>query len=261
MKRLDGKVAIITGAGSGMGQTGAVLFAKEGAKVAIVDIVPENGEETLKLVKDAGGDAILFLGDASNAEFAEKVVKDTVEKYGKLDVLYNNLGVDFYGTAENTEPDDWDKCFTVNMKSCYLFTHFAIPELKKNKGGSIINKGATSGFLGLGIMTGYGSSKAAVIQFTRATAMSVAKDGIRVNTISPGVTATRMVKEYMESVGPEAEKAVKDRIPMSRFQDPMEDAYLALFLASDESTYITGQNIPSDGGWSAKCGMPEGDEG
>ena len=254
MRRLDGKVAIITGAGSGMGQAGSVLFAQEGAKVAIVELVKENGEETLKLVEEAGGDALLCIGDATNPEFAEKVVKDTVAKYGKLDIMYNNLGVDFFGTAESTDPDTWDKCFDLNVKSAYLFCHYAIPELRKNKGGSIINKGALSGFRGLAIMSIYGAAKGALMQFTRATAMALAEDNIRVNAISPGATATRMVKEYFENAGPEGQKAILEQIPMRRLQDPMEDAKLALFLASDESTYITGQVICSDGGWSA--GVP-----
>ena len=245
MGRLDGKVALITGTGSGMGRVAAILFAKEGAKVVGADCVTETGEETVRMIKEAGGEAIFVKADVSKGEDVKKMVKTAVDTFGKLNILYNNAGIQGapVSTAECTE-EEFDKFINVNLKGVFLGMKYAIPEMLKTGGGSIINTGSIAGRRGVANIPGYTASKGGVIALTRGTAMEYAKKNIRVNSISPGVIATPMVL----SMPPEAKKIAVSVISQGRLGEPEEVAYAALFLASDESSHITGHILAVDGG-------------
>jgi NAD(P)-dependent dehydrogenase (short-subunit alcohol dehydrogenase family) len=245
MGRLDGKVAIITGAGSGMGRAAALLFAKEGAKVVVVDYVAETGEETAKMIKEAGDEAIFIKADVSKTEDTKNMVNTAVNTYGKLDILYNNAGVagEAAPTAECTE-ENWDRVININLKGLWLGMKYAIPEMLKAGGGSIINVASQAGERGMPNIPPYSASKGGVLALSRAAAIEYAKQKIRINCINPGVIATPMALGFSE----EAKKRFMAAVPQGRFGEPIEVAYAALFLASDESSHITGHALVVDGG-------------
>jgi len=252
MGRLDGKVAIITGAGTGMGQTAAILFAKEGAKVVVADCVAEWGEQTVMMIKEAGGEAIFIKVDVSKTEDIKKMINTAIDTYGKLDVLYNNAGVNTgYGapTIEWTE-EDYDKNMDVNVKGVWLGMKYAIPEMIKAGGGSIINTASVAADAAQRGSCIYAASKGAVISMSRVAAVEYAGQNIRTNVIKPGTIATPMTLKVLKH-DPEAIKRIEREIPQGRLGKPEEVAYLALFLASDESSHITGQKLTVDGGMEA----------
>jgi len=245
MGRLDGKVVIITGAGMGMGQAAALLFAKEGAKVAVVDWKAEAGEETVKTIKQAGGEAIFIKADVSKAADAKNMVKTTVDTYGKLDVIYNNAGILARAAfTENIAEEDWDRIMAVNLKGVWLGMKYAIPEMLKAGKGSIINTASQCGDRGTRNLGAYCASKGGVLALTRVTAMELAKKNIRVNALNPGIIATPMAL----TASKEEQEGFAAIIPQGRMGRPEEVAYAALFLASDESSHVTGHTLVVDGG-------------
>ena len=251
MGRLDGKVAIITGAGSGMGRAGAIIFAKEGAKVAVVDWVAESGQETVKMIKEAGGEAIFVKADVSRAEDIRNMIKMTIDTYGKLDILYNNAAIPepvIEPTADCTE-ENWDKVQSIDLKGAWLTMKYVIPELIKTGGGSIINvasQAATRGNFGI---TAYTAAKGGLLSLSRNTAIEYADKGVRVNVLEPGYIATPLLEGFMSD--PEFSKKVIGGTPQRRLGKPEEVAYAALFFASDESSHITGAELAIDGGITA----------
>ncbi|MCB2202627.1 glucose 1-dehydrogenase [bacterium] len=250
-QRLSGKVVIITGAGRGIGRRAALLFASEGAKLALVDIDAKAGESAAKDVQSAGGEAIFIKTDLTNAANVEAMVATVIEQYGRIDVLYNNAGINHYGKLADTDEADWDKVMAVNVKSVYLTCKYVIPVMAAQKKGSIVNTGSSASLVGLESLAVYTASKGAVLQLTRNMALDYAKDGIRVNALCPGVTATEMTQQVIDDdPDPKAAQERFDRvIPRGSMADPVEIANAALFLASDEASYITGAAIPVDGGY------------
>ena len=252
--RLFEKVAIITGAARGIGKMAAILFAEEGAKVVIADIDEAGGEQTVREIQAAGGQAFFQHTDVTDAVQVERLVQTTVERYGHLDVLYNNAALNHFAQVVDTEESDWNRVMKVNVKSVFLTCKYSIPVMRAGGGGSIINTGSAAALVGLRNLAVYTASKGAVLQLTRNIALDYAKDGIRVNALCPGVTATEMTEKVIEAdPDPAAARARFDRvIPRGTMASPIEIARVALFLASDEASYITGAAIPADGGYTAE---------
>jgi meso-butanediol dehydrogenase/(S,S)-butanediol dehydrogenase/diacetyl reductase len=254
MGKLDGKVALITGAGSGIGRATALLFVKEGAKVVVVDYVPEGGEETVKMIREAGGEAIFIDADVSKVADVERMIKTTVDKYGRIDILYNNAGImGAYAFTADTPEEKWDTIVNINLKGVFLGSKYAIPVMLNQGGGVIINTASTAGMLGLPGLPAYCASKAGVIQLTKTIALEYADQNIRINCICPGGILTPMSRP------PDAADAVQPPFrqpqPMRRFGEPEEVARAALYLASDDSSYVTGAALVVDGGWAT--GIPK----
>lgn len=250
MGRLDGKVTIITGAGSGIGRATAILFAKEGAKVVVADCVAESGEQTVNMVKEASGEAIFIKTDVSETKDIKNMIKTTVDTYGKLDVLMNNAAILMEeGCTVDCTEEVFDQTIATNLKGVWLGMKYAIPEMLKAGRGSIVNTasiGAVEGLAGIGA---YSASKGGVISLSRVTAVEYAAQNIRVNCINPGVIATPMV---LASFSSETIRHLMEVTPKARFGEPQEVAHVALFLASDESSWITAQTVVADGGISAR---------
>lgn len=243
---LKDKVAIITGAGSGFGRATSVLFAKEGAKVVAVDLNEEAANETVKLISDNQGDAIAVKADVSNENDVEGFINKAIEKYGKLDILFNNAGIYAPGTVESTSIEDWTKSLDVNTTALFIACKLAMPHLIESK-GSIINTASAAALIGFSDAIAYATSKGAVVSFSRAIAVDYADKGVRCNVICPGTGETGMTKELLEV------DAIRDGftspIPMKRLGKPEDVAGAALFLASDYASYVTGHTLPVDGGW------------
>jgi NAD(P)-dependent dehydrogenase (short-subunit alcohol dehydrogenase family) len=250
--RLKGKVAIVTGAGSGLGRATAILFAKEGAKVVVAANREKDGQQTIKSIKEAGGDAILVKVDVTKASDLGKAVKAAVARYGKLDIMLNNAGTPGPGKliADITE-EEWHRVISVNLTGVFLGTKYAIPELLKGGGGVIINVSSVAGVSPRRYTGAYSAAKAAVIQLTRVTALEYARKNIRANCILPGPIDTPF---FTKVAGGDPEKIpafkekVRSEVPMGRFAQPEEIAQVTLFLASDEASYITGAAFAVDGG-------------
>ena len=252
--RLAEKVVIITGAGRGIGRAAALLFASEGARLALVDINEESGEAAAEEVRLQGGEAIYVKTDLTHSAQVKMMADTVVEKYGRIDVLYNNAGINHFGKVTDADEAAWDRVMAVNAKSVFLTCKFVIPIMAKQKKGVIINTGSAASLVGLANLSAYTASKGAVLQLTRNMALDYAKDGIRVNAICPGVTATEMTEQVIyDDPNPKAARERFDRvIPRGSMAAPIEIANAALFLASDESSYITGAAIPVDGGYTAE---------
>jgi len=249
--RLRDKVAVITGAASGIGRAAAEIFSEEGAKVVVVDW-KEEGEEVAGRIRDEGGEAIFVLADVSDPPQVRGMVKRTLEAFGRMDILYNNAAVGYstpivVGSAEELPEEDWDRVMRINLYSVYLCCKYSIPELRKTK-GVILN---TSSIMATGAVPGadaYTASKGGIISLSRSLAKKLGPEGVRVNVICPGTIATPMIAPILED--PEAVRRSEARIPLGRLGRPEEVARAALFLVSDEASYITGAVLFVDGGQS-----------
>jgi len=249
--RLRGKVAIITGAGSGIGRATALLFAEEGAKVVICDIA-ESGAEVCKEITEKGGEAMFIRSDVSKVEDVAYLIKKTIEGYGRLDVLINNAGIPSHGTVLDIAVAEWDRVLDVNLKGAFLCSKYAIPEMIKGGGGVIVNVASVLGLVGGKGEVAYCTSKGGLIALTKALALDFAEYKIRVNCICPGSVETPMRQRIMAQKTPEERRAAELKIPIKRVAKPEEIARAILFLASEESSYITGSVLVVDGGWTAR---------
>lgn len=250
--RLQGKVAIITGAGAGIGRASSLLFAREGAKVVCSDLDATTTEETVRLVTEAGGEACFVRADAANSEDVENLVRETVEQYGRLDIFYANAGVVPGGTVLEIEEEEWDRCMRINVNSAYQACRHAIPAMKANGGGSIVCTASVAGIIGVKNRAAYSASKAAVVGLVKSVAIDFIADGIRVNAICPGTVDTPSLQARLRATG-DYETALSQfiaRQPMGRIGKAEEIAALALYFASDESGYVTGTHMMIDGGMS-----------
>jgi NAD(P)-dependent dehydrogenase (short-subunit alcohol dehydrogenase family) len=257
--RLDEKVALITGAGSGQGRAAAKLFAERGAAVVVAEIDDEAGRATARAISESGGRALAVACDVSQAEQVRAAVAAAVGEFGRLDVLYNNAGLWFPargnyrpGVTDAPSPlldeNIWDRTIAVNLKGIYLGCKYAIPRMQETGGGSIINTSSIAALrVGRGASDAYTAAKGGVIAITRTLAVEHAQYGIRCNCIIPGAVRTPLVGE----ITPEYEEAVKQTIPLARWAEPEEIAKMALFLASEESSWVTGAMFVVDGGFTA----------
>jgi len=250
MGRLDGKVANITGGGSGIGRATAVVFAKEGARVVVADWIAEGGKETVSMIKEAGGEAIFIKTDVSKAEDIKNMIKTSVNTYGKLDILTNIAGIvgEEVSTIDCTEKV-FNKIIAVNLNGVWLGMKYAIPEMLKTGGGSIVNTASIAALEAYKGIPAYAASKGGVISMSRVAAIEFAAKNIRVNCIAPGHIATPL---FLGCWSPDQLKHLEEIAPQGRLGKPEEIAQVALFLASDESSHITGQTIVADGGITAR---------
>ncbi len=251
--KLSGKVALITGAGSGFGRATALLFAKEGAKVVVADLNLDSAQETVRVITQQGGDAVAVKADVSVAADCQAMIKTVVDKYGRLDILHNNAGIAQVMTAfVDIEEEEWDRLMNVNLKSVFLCSKAAIPVMKQQGGGTIIN---TSSVGAIRVRPGAGAyaiAKAGVTHLTRLLAVELAPFKIRVNSISPVISETplgmELLPEAMKRDMEATRKMFVSTIPIGRMAVPEDIANAALFLAMDDSSMITGVDLPVDGG-------------
>jgi 3-oxoacyl-[acyl-carrier protein] reductase len=253
--KLENKVALITGAGSGMGRASAILFSKEGSKISVVDVDSKTGKETVDAIKDMGGEAIFVQADVSSAPDVERMVKTTADTYGKLDILFNNAGIAMAFTPiEDVEEAFWDRIMAINLKSIFLGCKYAIPIMKKQGGGVILNTASIIGVRPRPRLNAYLASKAAAINLTKGIALEVADHNIRVNCINPVATDTPMFPYFIDDSGAKDAKfeEMKEKfvagIPLGRLAKSEDVAYAALFLAADEASFLTGVSLDVDGG-------------
>lgn len=255
--RLESKIALVTGGGSGIGRATAELFASEGAKVVVSDLYRSTAEETAAAIANAGGDAIAVTGDVSINADAERMVSAAIDAYGRLDVLVNSAGVSARNALpEGASPEQvWDRVMDVNLKGTYLVSWFAVPAIERSGGGSIINLSSIMGLVGYpsgmgGGFNPYVPSKGGVVQFTKNLAIDSAGKSIRVNCICPGYVETNLTSALTNDE--DLRRELESRHPMGRLGRPEEIAFAALYLASDESSYVTGTPLVVDGGYTAQ---------
>jgi len=257
--RLKNKVAIITGGASGIGRATSLLFGKEGAKVVVADIDEEGGQETARLIKAADGETFFVKTDVSKEEDVRRLVEATIKKYGRLDILVNNAGVVLIQPFEEITQEQFDRVVNINLKGIFLVSKYGVQQMKKQREGVIVNMGSVSAHASQVDHAVYGATKGAIISMTRAMAVEFAPYNIRVNSISPGSVDTPMLRGDLrieaERTKKNFEELRKERERegvLGRWAKPEEIASCILFLASDDSSYITGADLRVDGGWTAK---------
>ena len=248
--RLENKVALISGGGRGMGATEARLFAGEGAKVVVCDVLEQEGRQVEAEINESGAECLFVALDVTSETGWQHAVAAAVARFGTLNVLINNAGISGRPTVEDTTVELWDRVMAVNAKGVFLGTKAAIPEMRKAGGGSIINISSTWGLVGSESSASYHASKGAVRLFTKSTAIQYAKEGIRANSIHPGPIITPMTETARAD--PEKYEAMLSSVPLGRYGQAEDIAYGALFLASDESSFMTGSELVIDGGWTAQ---------
>ncbi|MFC1513788.1 SDR family NAD(P)-dependent oxidoreductase [candidate division KSB1 bacterium] len=249
-KYLKNKTAVVTGASSGIGRAIAELFAKEGASVAIMDINEKDGKILEDKINESGGKSFFIKGDVSSPEDCRSAVSIAAEKYGGLDILVNNAGIIKRTTVLDIDENEWDKVMAVNVRSVFLMSKYAIPEMIKRNGGSIINIGSGWGLVGGGKAVSYCASKGAVVQMTRAMAIDHGGQNIRVNCVCPGDVDTPMLRDEAEQLGEDIDKFMTESLdrPLKRNGKPEDIAHAVLYLAGSNSSYVTGSILVVDGG-------------
>ena len=247
--RLTDKIAIITGGGSGFGEVTARLFASEGAAVMLADINGPAAAAVAESINDSGGRAIWAKTDVSSSSSVEAMVQATLSNFERVDILFNNAGIEGFGSVIETDEATWDRMFTVHVRGAYLCSKYALPPMiDGGRGGVVINVSSVAGLVGLQHMSAYSAAKGAIISLTRAMAADFAQHGIRVNCVAPGTTMTPLGKRLIENDTPEKLAQRLSRYPLGRFGQPEEIARAVLFLASDDSSYATGTCLVIDGG-------------
>lgn len=247
---LAGKRAIVTGAGGGIGRASALALAAEGAAVAVVDIAADAAAETARQIEAAGGQALAITADISDAGDCERVVRETVDTLGGLEVLFNNAGIIRRADAIGTTVDEWDRVMAVNVRSIFLMCKYAVPVMAAAGGGSIVNTGSGWGLKGGGNALSYCASKGAVVNMTRALAIDHGPAGIRVNSVNPGDTDTGMLRNEAQQLGEDPDAFLADAAdrPLRRMGKPEEIAAAVVWLASDAASFVTGSALVVDGG-------------
>jgi len=251
---LNDKVAIITGAASGIGKATSLVFAREGAKVLCADINADGAEATARQIADTGGESASFKVDVADEPQVQAMVADAVSRWGRLDAIYNNAGIGTGGPVTQVSVEEWDRINSINLRGVFLGTKHAIPEMLKTGGGSIVNSASTAGLMGTPMLSAYCATKGGVVMFTKATAAEWAPMGVRINCVCPGVIRTAiydpvvvMAKAAGATLEETWERLAKPQ-PMGRVGEASEVAEVVAFLASDRASFITGVALPVDGG-------------
>lgn len=250
---VENKIALVTGAGSGIGRESAKTFAREGAKVVVADIVVKGGEETVQIIKDAGGEAIFVQTDVSKSQDAERLVRTAVETYGRIDCVHNNAGIEgvVAPTADYPE-DEWDRVIAINLKGIWLCMKAEIHQmLAQGGGGAIVNTASTLGVVGIQGIAAYVASKSGVVGLTKTAALDYATTGIRINAVMPGVIKTPMMARQMGDNAHLAEQQYISLEPIGRLGKPEEIAEAAVWLCSDRASFVLGHAMAVDGGYLA----------
>jgi NAD(P)-dependent dehydrogenase (short-subunit alcohol dehydrogenase family) len=247
-RQFESEVSLVTGGASGIGRAAALAFAREGAKVVVADVQAEGGEETVRMIRETGGQATFVKTDVSKAAEVEMLVKKAVDTYGRLDFAFNNAGTEgtMAPTADCTE-DNWDRTISINLKGIWLCMKHEIPQMLKQGSGAIVNMASVAGLVGFRGLPAYCASKGGVVQLTRTAALEYAKAGIRVNVVCPGVIRTPMVERLL-SGRPEAEEGFIAMEPVGRMGKPEEVAEAVVWLCSDAASFVTGHPMTVDGG-------------
>jgi NAD(P)-dependent dehydrogenase (short-subunit alcohol dehydrogenase family) len=252
--KLQDRVAVITGAGSGIGRAMALLFAREGAKIVAGDVNGAAAAETADLVRAQGGQATSSAVDVTNPEQVQALFKVALNEFGKLDILCNNAGIGSTTNVVDCDPDEWDRVMTVNAKGVFLGCKYAVPIMLEQGGGCIINTASVAGMIGIPERAVYCASKGAVIALTKQVAVEYVEKGIRCNCVCPGTVDSPWVGRLLQGAADptQARSALEARQPMGRLGKPEEVAAAALYLASDDAAFVTGNTMVLDGGWTAR---------
>ncbi|MFS0836698.1 glucose 1-dehydrogenase [Paenibacillus sp. 1P03SA] len=249
MGRLQDKVVIITGAAMGQGETEAKLFAAEGAKVVATDLQEEQLNRVVEEIRAAGGQALGLKHNVASEDDWKRVVEKAVEQFGKVDVLVNNAGISTDSTLDTFTMENWDKVMSINLTGCVIGMKYVVPEMRKAGGGSIVNISSIAGIVALNFTNGYTAAKGALRSLSKASAVELAPDKIRVNSVHPGIIVTPMIQEALDQG---AGHMFEAGTPLPRLGKPEDIAYGVLYLASDESSFVTGTELIIDGGWTAR---------
>ncbi len=251
---LQGKIALITGAGSGIGRATSLVMAREGATLVVSDINAEGGEETLSAVKDLGADGIFVHADVSKSDDVQALIAQAVQTYGRLDCAYNNAGIEGYmaGRLHEYPEDTWDRLIDINLKGVWLCLKHEIPQMLQQGGGAIVNTASAAGLVGSRRLSAYVASKHAVVGLTKAAALEYAADGIRINAVCPGIIDTPMMDRLIGGREADYEASIPSRQPIGRLGTPAEIAESVAWLCSDAASLVTGLAMAVDGGFTAQ---------